>query len=208
MLSGANIVILDLEVAHSPDDLPTGWRDKQALGLSIGGYWDYQDARIHWFDRATLAATMALLVERHPLLVSFNGELFDFALMRALVRHDATLPGHLASQRQELCDHFKVLASRGYDLLQEVWRVAGRSTVRGLNSLEALCLANNLGQKTGNGSQAPRLWARGQIADVLNYCQHDIYLTKALFEYVLATRGVLGRRDDTITIALPLLENH
>jgi hypothetical protein len=150
-----NIIVLDLETLHSADSLPTGWNDKKALDLSIGAYWDYQDGRIHWFDRASLEATMRYLVERQPLMVSFNGIGFDFSLMRALLRQEAeTFEGEAYQDMNWLCERFKTLAATSYDILAEIWAVDSEGKfVRGLNSLDAILAANNLGKKTGDGAK-------------------------------------------------------
>lgn len=205
-LRGKNIVVLDLEVANSPDELPTGWEDKRALGLSLGGYWDYQESRIVWFDTPRLEETVGSLVARQPLLVSFHGLQFDFVVMRALLRAKAEqLDDSNRVRLQTLCDQFKALCTTGYDILQAVWAVAGRGSERGLNSLDALCTANQLGSKYGNGALAPKLWQQGEVAAVLNYCTQDILLTKALFELLLDNNGTIQRRDRPLTVALPVL---
>ena len=189
---------------------PLGWDNKPALGLSIGCYWDYQDSRIHWFDVHSLEATVRLLVERQPLMVSFNGIGFDFVLMCGLLRQEADrladsadLEDRIASKNLTmLCDTFKAQCATSYDLLAEIWKAdPDRKFERGLNSLDAIAQANGLGAKLSHGAQAPRDWADGRYADVLNYCADDVYKTKALFELVATTGGVL--RGDGQRIALP-----
>ena len=226
-----NCIVLDLETARSAEDCrhcgrgreahlgystcgplyderggqagyaPLGWDDKAALGLSIGCYWDYTDQRIYWFDMDTLAATVQLLVERQPLLVSFNGIGFDFPLMRALLqREDDTFP---AQNLAALCDVFERHCAASYDLLAEIWKIdPGRKFERGLNSLDAIAQANGLAAKLSHGAQAPRNWAAGRYAQVLNYCQDDVYKTKALFELVCAQEQI--RRGDGTALTLPL----
>jgi len=199
MYDGQNIIVLDLETLHSAEDLPTGWDDKVALGLSIGAYYDYQDGHVHWFDTLSLYDTMRHLVSRTPLMVSFNGIGFDYALMCAVLRRRADMSlGHQEFRRSmlELCDQFYALAAVSYDILAEIWRVdADRKYERGLNSLDALLLANHLPAKSGHGAQAPRDWWAGRIADVLNYCQRDVWLTRLLFELICQRQGQLMRGD-------------
>jgi|ERR1043165_5184364 hypothetical protein len=215
-LQGANIVVLDLECLHSPDDClhcgkpgsachdigdtpphifqKIGWENKVALGLAIGCYWDYQDMRLHFFDRSTLAGTMRFFVDRSPLLVSFNGTTFDFALMRALLRHEEAL--------HSLCDAFKSLCAQGYDVLQEIWKAYPESKlVRGLNGLDAIAQANGLGKKAMDGATAPRLWAQGRIAEVVQYCAEDVRKTRVLFELACGDMPIL--RSDGKPIMLP-----
>lgn len=207
-----------------------GWDNKAALGLSIGCYYDYGDARYHFFDVPTLAETMRHLVDRQPLLVSFNGIAFDFALMRALLRHQAeqvrlgdTSTGIFARSRGEditidqaadyaqklvdLCDAFKTLCSQSYDILAEIWRVdPTRKFERGLNSLDAISRANGLGGKLSHGAEAPLRWARGEYAHVINYCQDDVHKTKALFERICEGEPLLRGDGQPITLPLPLGE--
>ena len=190
MWEGQNMICLDLEVEHRPDDLATGWKDLAALGLSIGGLYDYQDQRVHWFDQQTLLATVEALVARQPLMISFNGIGFDFALMRALLRQRI----RRGLDYQQVCDQFAALAAQSYDILAEIWAAAPENRYQRGNSLDALCQHNGLGAKTGHGAQAPRLWHEGRIAEVVNYCAMDIALTRRLAAHIAKNHGHLERR--------------
>lgn len=220
-MSKHNIVVLDLETAHSADDCKhcgtafdsgqhtlapghgfekIGWDDKLALGLSIGCYYDYRDSRVHWFDVYTLAATVRHIVETQPLLVSFNGINFDFMLMREIL-HQCAEASH-STPLACLCDAFLVLYTSSYDILAEIWQVdPGRKFERGLNSLDAIAQANGYGAKLSHGAQAPKDWREGQYAKVLNYCQDDVIKTCQLFEQIVEI-GVI-KRGDSMSIALP-----
>lgn len=216
-----NIIVLDLETLRSADDCRNcgrpefvglvrehygcqgyraiGWGNKPALGLSIGGYYSYRDDRIHWFDEHNLEETMIDLVDAQPTMVSFNGIQFDFPLMRGILRRrvEAKLDGPARSQDLTmLCDAFKELAATSYDILAEIWDAdPARKFEKGLNSLDAISRANGLGSKLSHGAQAPRDWADGKYADVLNYCQDDILKTKALFEKLRDSEGLLKRGE-------------
>jgi hypothetical protein len=171
-----------------------GWHNKVALGLSIGCYWDYADARIHWFDTHTVErAVVQEVVDRQALLVSFNGIGFDFPLMVGLLRrHAITLPKEIGVALLKLCAEFETLCEASYDILAEIWKLDEQSKyARGVNSLDAIAQANGLGAKLSNGALAPRDWAAGRYADVLNYCQDDTLKTKDLFELVLRGQPIL-----------------
>jgi hypothetical protein len=213
MFHGANIIVLDLEIANDPAVL--GWDDKAALDLAIGAYYDYQDGLVHFFDRWTLEATMRQCVARQPLLVTFNGEGFDVPLMVAVLHaqaatHRAAAPVGMLSEsaaalEQLANDVTSWMASRSYDLLALLWQTdPDGKYVRGVNGLDAVCQANGLGGKTGDGAQAPRLWQRGRIAEVINYCRDDVLLTRRLLEYVATRQGWLARTGRP-TIRLPYL---
>jgi hypothetical protein len=183
---------------------PIGWEHTAALGLNVGCYYDTIGGNIHWFDEDTLEVTMCHMVEEQPLLVSFNGLRFDFPIMRGLLRRRAETHADtvVAATLTRLCDVFKFLCARSYDILAEIWKVDSASkTRRGLNSLDALAQANGLGAKHSHGAQAPRDWAAGRWASVLNHCQDDVYKTRALFEMVLAGEPI--KRSDGSALLLP-----
>lgn len=229
--TGQNIIVLDLETAHSADDCrhcgtaepehaihgycsaPSirggftgtgatyqmfGWDNKAALGLSIGCFFSYCDSRIHWFDVHTLAETIDELVGRQPLLISFNGRQFDGPLMEAVFF--ASLAG--AARGGRLLP-WQTLWERSYDILAEIWKVDPDSQfVHGLNSLDAISRANGFGGKLSRGAEAPRRWARGEYADVLNYVQDDVYKTRALFQLICDGQPIL--RGNGLPLHLPI----
>ena len=85
MLSGGLLCPRDDTSVEGSTYTELGWHDKAALGLSIGGYYSFLSDRIIWFCLATLAETVQRFVRDQPLLVSFNGKAFDFAVMRAVL---------------------------------------------------------------------------------------------------------------------------
>lgn len=182
-----------------------GWDNPPALGLSIGCTFDYQAMRLHWFDLSTLEEAMLDFVIREPLLVSFNGIGFDFPLMSGLLKQQAdhTLDVGEACHRRTLANAFTGLCATSYDLLAEVWKIDPENKfARGLNSLDALSQANGLGAKEMDGAMAPRLWAQGRYAAVLNYCAGDVRKTRGLFELVCAGTPLL--RGDGLPVWLPI----
>lgn len=188
---------------HDDTYAPIGWDDHVALGLSIASYWDYADGLVHWFDMHTLEATMRLFVERQPLVVGFNSKQFDLSLMGTVYRHQERMDSQYELQVLSLCEAWADLATRSYDLLDEIWRIdPDRKYERGLNSLDALCQANDLPRKEMDGATAPVLWRQGHIAEVVTYNVGDVLRTKALFELVCAGTPIL--RGDGKPIQLPV----
>jgi hypothetical protein len=231
-LRGSNICVVDLETLRSADDCrwcarapgdhldtqshvytPLGWEDHVALGLSIGCWYYYCDGNLHWFDKYTLEATIRFWVEHQPLLVGFNSIAFDFSLCRALLRQQAEtlamespmgLDEPLSKLLLDLCDQFNALCATSYDILAAIWKVdPERKFERGLNSLDALSRVNGYGAKEMTGSEAPRLWAQGRYAAVLNYCAGDVRTTMALFEQVLATGSLVRGDGRALALARP-----
>lgn len=188
-----------------------GWENTTALGLSIGCFYSYVDNQCYWFDRHTLETTVRSFIKTQPLLVSFNGRALDFPLMEGLLRQQADLWFATEPECEEGarlirdCNRFAALCSTSYDILQAIWQAdPARKFERGLNSLGAISEANGLGKKEMDGATAPRLWAQGRYAEVLNYCQGDVLKTKALFENICQTGGRLLRGDKSLlTIRMP-----
>ena len=196
-----------------------GWDNKLALGLSIGCYYDYRDSLMHWFDVYTLEKTVRGFVETKPLMVSFNGISFDFELMRGLLQQqgdqdrEQSLVDSSHSSRfiylQVLCDAFKILCATSYDILAEIWKADPHSRFRrGLNSLGVISEANGYGTKEMDGATAPKLWAQGRYAEVLNYCSGDVIKTRALFEQIVQTDTILRGDNQPITLRNPFPSKH
>jgi hypothetical protein len=188
-----------------------GWEDLGMLGLSIGCYYDTADALFHFFDRHTVADLLRYLVDTAPLLVTFNGIRFDLPLMRALVEaqaRDARMVGMVASDERaayltQLVDAFDLTICMSYDILAQIWRSHRGPRVRGVYGLGDLSRANGLGEKSGQGAAAPWAWSEGRYAEVINYCQHDVLLTKGLLSLIIE-KGMIVRGDgQTILVSAP-----
>lgn len=201
----SSVLVLDCETLHSASqcatclawdgqgcghNTPIGWRDYQALGLSIGCA--YAPAEAHWtiFDGPLLVAFLSRCVAQESCLVTFNGRGFDLPLLCRLVQDAETL-------REE------VLALPHYDILHAIWQVDPVGKFTKGNSLDAVSQANGLPAKTGHGALAPQWWAAGQVAEVINYCMHDVWLTYQLYDKIC--RGEpLARGGDLAPVTLPL----
>ena len=188
---------------------PLGWDNKAALGLSIGCYWDSADQRCHFFDVYTLEKTVRGFVARQPLLVSFNGILHDFPLIRGLLRREANRlvadegAEILAEDLREMCDTFTTLCAESYDIWQAIWQVAPTKTFEpSLHSLDAISQANGLGAQPAQGARARRDWRDGQYAPLIEYCQDAVGKTKTLFDMICAGTPVC--RGDGLPIQLPI----
>ena len=213
--TGRNIIVLDLETAHSADELETGWKDKASLGLSIGCFWSYRNNVMHWFDRQNLMDTIRILVADQPLMVSFNGISFDFPLICGLIHNYAddmsrcpTAGISLFVRSQEalhdLGTAFDKLASQSYDILAEIWNIDPENKFEpGLNSLNVICQQSGLGPKLSSGAQAPKDWQAGRIATVLNYCQDDVLKTQELFEMICHGKPIIRGNGQPLHLPLP-----
>ena len=146
-------------------DYCAGWDDHQNMGISCIGVFDYQSDQLLVFTGETLADFAALVKEREH-VIGFNSRFFDDLLCRA--------------------NGIEVTTT--YDILVEVRRATGQPDryVRGLTragyNLDNLVWRNLGASKTGSGELAPRLWQQGKHQEVIDYCKHDVMLTKRLLE--------------------------
>jgi hypothetical protein len=180
------LIVLDLEVKHSPDDLPTGWTDKYALGLSIGGYWDCQRQCLVWFDQHTVVDVLDWLTATQPTICTFNGKSFDLPVMVAEASKGDQSLMQRWYERLEKVPHYDMC-----ELFRQEARAVGFT---GRNSLEQITRDLGLGGKSGHGAQAPALWQQGRLAELLNYARQDIMLTRALCAHVTRHGGHVTRQ--------------
>lgn len=152
-----------------------GWDDFPGMGVACVCVYDF----IRDCPRVFLQDNLADFVEladRHECLVGYNNMRFDNQVLRATLQAAGLPP---------------LPEDRSYDLLREIWRSAGLSDVfhpatHGGFGLDAVCKANfNYAAKTGNGSDAPIWYQRGEIGKLVDYCLADVFLTKRLLDRVL-----------------------
>lgn len=175
------MLIYDIEIRNAiPDDgerdaavvYCEGWQDYRGMGIAVIGCWDYAADRPRIFCSDNLQE-FGKLISQHDCVVGFNNHRFDDQILAA---HGCALP-----------------PSKSYDLLQEVWRgLGGRSSGYGL---EALSYANFRLTKAADGALAPVRWQRGEIGSVVDYCLHDIYLTKRLLDRVIRRGNLIDPRN-------------
>ncbi len=146
-----------------------GWHDYVGMGIAVICCYDYKTDRTRVFSRDNISL-FPKLVETHDVVVGFNNSRFD---NRVLAANMLAVPEALS-----------------YDLLTEIWRGLGLSDefnfqTHGGYSLDAMCQANFRTGKVGNGADAPLAFQRGNIGQVIDYCLHDVHLTKRLLDRVI-----------------------
>ena len=148
-----------------------GWRDFQGMGVSVVGWHSTLFGSGYWaveYD-FPLSSILQPRIDRHDLVIGFNSRGFDDHLMAAN----------------------GVTIQTGYDLLEELRIAAGfeasyQSVPKGFSySLDAVAKANGMA-KTGSGTLAPQLWQDGKRQEVIDYCRHDVEITRQLLELGLA----------------------
>lgn len=168
-----------------------GWDDLPNMGISVIGvnfidtdtdtdiYINHSDINEYKYDKL-LAFQDGL--NGTDALVGFNNQHFDDNLIKA---NGFNIPETIVN----------------YDLLAEIWEGAGLGRVfvyptHAGFSLEAICKANGIGEKSGSGANAAVLWQRGKHQEVIDYCMNDIKLTRALFDLIQEKGEIVDPRID------------
>ena len=165
-----------------------GWDDHANMGISVIGcnFMDTeQDILIPVLDKpyegkTDLVPDLAYQemsdfqesLNGTDVLVGFNNHHFDDKLLAA---NNIVIPDKVIN----------------YDILAEVWVGAGLPRTfeypRSIGfSLDAICAANGIQRKTGDGANAALLWQNGKHQKVVDYCMNDIQMTTFLFELIQA----------------------
>ncbi len=156
-----------------------GWKDFHGMDIPVVGAYDYITDRTHIFCADNLD-NFAALIAKQECVVGFNNQRFDDLILAA---KDIALP-----------------PEKSYDILQEVWHGLGLGhtfqyeTHAGF-SLGALCQVNFGAAKNGDGALAPILWQQMRIGTVIDYCLHDLHLTKKLLDRIIRTGRLINPRD-------------
>jgi len=150
-----------------------GWTDFAGMGISCVTTFSTQEARAHVYMRDNLQALIES-IRQHDFVVTFNGNGFDIPLLRA---ND-------------------ILAHHHIDLASAIWAACGIAAgeqPRHLG-LHALCVANGIDGKTGNGAAAPKLFQDGYLGQLIDYCLGDTIALLRLWRSIQDRNGFYDPR--------------
>jgi DEAD/DEAH box helicase domain-containing protein len=170
-----------------------GWRDFSNMGISVIGAYLSDDFTqktsigyhegFHSFTNADNSIpgnfpSFEEILGENPIVIGFNSRAFDDELLKAN----------------------GISIETRYDLL-ELIRLAAYGSVhwqdqpRGYSySLDSIAKENGL-KKTGSGELAPRLWQKEKRQEVVEYCLHDVAITRSLWDL-----GLKGNLIDPNTL--------
>lgn len=163
-----------------------GWDDYENMGISVIGV-NYITLGLDKVFNHTINTGIKAFqygLDETDVLVGFNNQSFDDKLLKA---NGFIIPDTILN----------------YDLLAEIWEGAGLSrefvypTHAGFG-LDAICKANGLGEKSGDGANAAILWQKGKHQEVIDYCENDIRLTRKLFDLIQETGEIKDPREDNV----------
>ena len=138
-----------------------GWEDYENMGISVICAFDTETQRTRVFMNDNFDEFVDLAA-RHEHIIGWNSKRFD----------------------DIVCDAFGIDVQTTYDLREkflEAFDYHPDTVVLGL-SLDTVAKANNLPRKIGHGSEAPMLWQKNCIGQLVDYCINDVHVTYSLFE--------------------------
>lgn len=190
------VLILDAEIEKCipPRNKPKdpnlqyceGWGDKEGMGITVVCAWSFPRDIPMVFLKDNFDE-LQHQIYNHDIIVGFNNIPFDNALLRA--------------------NGFTISDGDSYDILREFWAAAGLGPkfvpqTHGGYGLEAIASSNFIGGKSGSGELAPVLWQRGQYGQVIDYCMRDVWLTKRIWEMIIAGQPLNDPKADKLTRVL------
>jgi DEAD/DEAH box helicase domain-containing protein len=158
-------IFFDIETLRLSHEVEGGWSNIARFGLAVAVTWDAQNRFRRWFERDAKALVSEL--EQFDRIVSYNGDRFDFEVLRGYHPVDKLLP-------------------KSFDLLTDLQRRLGFRIK--LDDLARETLRN---QKTGNGLEIVQWWRDGRKEEVCKYCENDVQLLVDLMEFARKNKYVV-----------------
>jgi DEAD/DEAH box helicase domain-containing protein len=153
-------IYLDVETQRLADEVPGGWENIRAFGLSVAVTWDEADGYREWYEAD--AGRLIGELRAFDRIVTFNGLRFDLEVLSAY-----------GDVRQ--------LRDKSLDLLQDLRRRLGFRV-----SLQTVAQATLGKGKTGSGLDAVKWWRSGDPAlrqRVVDYCRTDVEILREIVTY-------------------------
>ena len=160
--------VFDLETQLSAADVG-GWQYADRMKVSCGVLYDARQDRFIEFMEEQVYELIEHL-QQLDMVIGFNIKRFDFKVLSGYSQLDF---GRM----------------RTLDILEEVHRHLGYRL--SLNHLAEVTLKE---PKKADGLKALQWWREGRIKDLVDYCRHDVQLTRDLYLYG-RSHGYLLFRD-------------
>jgi len=151
------IIFFDLETQKIAQEVG-GWNYKELMRLAIGITYNLKDNKFRVYRESEVGKLLKEILQADK-VVGFNIKRFDYAVLSRYTSFDFSKIDTL-------------------DLLEVVEKQIGSRL-----SLDHLAKVTLGYGKIGNGLEAVRWFKEGKIERVINYCKHDVKLTKELYEY-------------------------
>jgi DEAD/DEAH box helicase domain-containing protein len=158
-------IFFDIETLRLSHEVEGGWSNIAGFGLAVAVTWDAQNRFRRWFEPDVKPLISEL--SRFARIVSFNGDRFDFEVLRGY---------HPVSK----------LVPKSFDLLVDLHRKLGHRI-----KLDDLARETLGQQKTGDGLEVVQWWREGRKEKVCTYCENDVQLLVDLVEFARRKKYVV-----------------
>jgi DEAD/DEAH box helicase domain-containing protein len=158
-------IFFDIETLRLSHEVEGGWSNIARFGLAVAVTWDAQNRFRRWFEPDVKALISEL--GRFERIVSFNGDRFDFEVLRGYHPVDS-------------------LYRNSFDLLTDLQRRLGFRI-----KLDTLARETLGHQKTATGLEIVQWWRDGRKEEVCKYCENDVQLLVDLVEFARRKKYVV-----------------
>jgi len=152
-----NVVFFDLETQRSFAEVG-GRHNMRHLGLSVAVTYSSATGEYRYYTEEKVGDLVEEL-KAADLVVGFNLLRFDYEVLRGYTDYPLRQLPTL-------------------DIMAEVYQALGFRL-----SLDALASATLGVTKSADGMQAIRWWRQGRMEELFQYCQHDVKVTRQLYEF-------------------------
>ena len=173
-------LVLDIETSDVFDSVK---RKPEDLHLSVVGVFNYTTNEYTAYTPDTLS-DLWISMQTVNTLIGFNSNHFDIPILNKYAPMD-------------LQKEYKSI-----DLLESVRFSLGRRI-----RLDWIAEGTLGIQKSGDGLQAVKWWAEGEVEKVKSYCLDDVKITKKIFDYAVQNEQLLFKDMGTLhTVAIDTSE--
>ncbi len=150
-------IYLDIETLRLSHEVPGGWGNISGFGLAVAVTWDRENSFRRWFEPD--AGKLVAELEDFTQVVTFNGNRFDFEVLRAYAPVER-------------------LRKLSFDIHEVLYKQLGYRL-----KLDQLAKETLGSAKSGNGLQAVNWWRAGEKERVALYCEQDVAILRDLVEH-------------------------
>jgi hypothetical protein len=172
----SNTLVLDIEIQDAITN-PADWDNTDKMKIACCVVYSYRENRYHVYGPNDIEYLRNILISADR-IVTYNGNKFDLPIIFGLPNR--TFPTGLPS----------------YDILAEIWTSLHLDPLTFTDahkgySLDRVCKYTLGKGKSGSGAMAPFLFKQGDIWKVIDYCIHDVALTKELYDYIVYNKCII-----------------
>tara|TARA_Y100000588_G_scaffold388257_1_gene488040 strand:+ start:4149 stop:4730 length:582 start_codon:yes stop_codon:yes gene_type:complete len=171
--------VFDVETLRLSHEVDGGWKNIKDFGLAVAVTVDDQNVETVWHEAD--AHQLICYLNTFPRVIGFNSKRFDLAVLSAY---------GVVNQ----------LHHTSLDLFEDLQRITGRRKGMSLNNIAHTMFGEE--KLLPDGTEAVRLWRSGDQesrAKVIQYCTHDVALTKRILNF--------GMTHGYVRIPVPDLRN-